>query len=347
MTEKLRFGIIGCGVIGQHHAQVLAGLPAAELVAVTDAVPEKAQELAEKYHITSYNETREMLAREHLDAVCICTPSGQHGVHAREAMLAGCHVVVEKPLEITRGRIDEMLAVRERTGRKLAVISQHRFDAASLQVKKLLEAGALGRLVLGSATIAWWRSQQYYDSGAWRGTWALDGGGVLMNQSIHSIDLLYWFMGPVKSLYAYTDTLVHRVETEDTAVAVLRFASGALGTITATTGAYPGVVTRLELCGERGSAVLENDRLSYLHLARDETEAAEAYGGGTNQVAMLESAEAATGHIDAHALQLTDFIRAVRAGDEPLLNGQGARHPVDIILGIYEAARTGREVTLS
>src|SRR5581483_2557927 len=163
------------------------------------------------------------------------------------------HVIVEKPIEIKRERIEEMLRVQRETGRKLAVISQHRFDAATQQVHALVEQNAFGRLVLGNAAIPWWRSQKYYDSGAWRGTWELDGGGVLMNQSIHSIDLLQWLMGPVKSIYAYADTLVHSMETEDVAAAVLRFANGALGTITATTGAYPGVTTRIEIFGERGS----------------------------------------------------------------------------------------------
>ncbi len=165
--------------------------------------------------------------------------------HARRACMPGhasrrAHVVVEKPMEITLPAIDEMLRVQTETGRKMAVISQHRFDEARVVwYNELAQEGAFGRLVLGNANIPWWRSQAYYDSGAWRGTWALDGGGVLMNQSIHSIDLLSWLMGPVHSLRAYTDTLAHRMETEDVAVAVLRFANGALGTIAATTGAYP------------------------------------------------------------------------------------------------------------
>src|SRR5215467_3200529 len=144
-------------------------------------------------------------------------------------------------MEISLTAIDEMLRVQQETGVKLAVISQHRFDPASRQVHDLLEEKAFGRLVLGNAVVPWWRSQAYYDSGAWRGTWELDGGGVLMNQSIPYVDLLQWLMGPVKSLFAYTDTLVHRMETEDVAVAVLRFVNGALGTVAATTGAYPGV----------------------------------------------------------------------------------------------------------
>jgi len=235
---------------------------------------------------------------------------------------------------------------------KLAVISQHRFDPASRQVHDLLEEKAFGRLVLGNVIVPWWRSQGYYDSGAWRGTWELDGGGVLMNQSIHSIDLLQWFMGPVKSIYAYMDTLAHRMETEDVAVAVLRFTNGALGTIAATTGAYPGVTTRIEVFGDRGSAVIENDNLSYLHLARDDSEEAGAYGAAP-QASKKADGEGSTaqnpGDISyrAHALQIADMIRAIRTDGTPLVDGYAARRPVEIILGIYESARTRKEVTLS
>ncbi len=353
MAEKLRFGIIGCGVIGPHHARTITSLPDAQLIAVADALPERAQKLAEQYNVTSYTDPQEMLTHEHLDIVTICTPSGLHGEHACLAMHAGCHVIVEKPMEITLARIEEMLQVQQETGRKLAVISQHRFDAATMQVGSLVEQEAFGRLVLGNAIIPWWRSQKYYDSGAWRGTWEFDGGGVLMNQSIHSIDLLQWLMGPVKSIYAYTDTLVHRMETEDAAVAILRFVNGAIGTIAATTGAYPGVSTHIEIFGDRGSARIENDRLSYLHLARDDQAEVGAYGGTPVKVDLAEDTASGAQNprgvfqSDAHTLQIADMIRAIRENGTPLVDGQAGRHPVEIILGIYESARTHCEVTLS
>ncbi|HET9919707.1 MAG TPA: Gfo/Idh/MocA family oxidoreductase, partial [Ktedonobacteraceae bacterium] len=278
MAEKLRFGIVGCGVIGPTHAEAINSLPDAQLVAVADISPERARMLAERYGATAYTDIGEMLAREQLDVVTVCTPSGMHGTHAIQVMRSGRHAIVEKPMEISRAAMDEMLRVQQEMGVKLAVISQHRFDPAAQQVYALAQENAFGRLVLGNALIPWWRSQGYYDSGAWRGTWQLDGGGVLMNQSIHSIDLLQWFMGPIRSIYAYTSTLAHRMETEDVAVAVLRFASGAVGTIAATTGAYPGVTTRIEVFGDRGSAIIEDDELSYQHLARDDSEEAGAYG---------------------------------------------------------------------
>lgn len=352
LSKKLRFGIVGCGVIGPTHAEAIQRIPDAELVAVADVVPGQAAKLADTYHATAYTSLAEMLAREQLDVVDVCTPSGLHGEHACQIMRAGCHVIVEKPMEISRERIEEMLRVQQETGRKLAVISQHRFDEASIQVQQLLKERALGRLVMGNAAIPWWRSQKYYDSGAWRGTWKLDGGGVLMNQSIHSIDILQWLMGPVKSIHAYTDTLVHEMETEDAAVAVLRFQNGALGTIVATTGAYPGVTTRIEVFGDKGSAVIENDRLGYLHLASQDTEEVGAYGGGVQKKEPASSTQQATAsdpgalQVATHARQIEDMIHAIREDGTPLVDGHAARHPVEIILGIYEAARTGKEVIL-
>jgi UDP-N-acetyl-2-amino-2-deoxyglucuronate dehydrogenase len=353
MTEKLRFGLVGCGVISPLHAQAITSLPDAELSAAADIDPEKAQKLAVRYGARAYTNMDEMLTHEHLDVVVVCTPSGMHGEYACRAMRAGRHVIVEKPMEIHLETIDEMLRVQQETGVKLAVISQHRFDPAVQQVRSLVEENALGRLVLGNAIIPWWRSQAYYDSGDWRGTWQLDGGGVLMNQSIHYIDLLQWMMGPVSSITAYADTLGHRMETEDVAVAVLRFASGALGTITATTGAYPGLAARLELFGNRGSAVIEGDELGYLHLARDEQEEVGAYGAGS-KTSLAEkrrnedsaASDPAALAFRSHALQIADMIRAIREDSVPLVDGHAARLPVEIILGIYEAARSGKEVVL-
>ncbi len=352
MTEKLRFGIVGCGVIGPVHAEAIASLPEAELISVVDINAEKAQKLADKYGARPYTQLQDMLDSEPVDVVIICTPSGLHGELACQVMSSGRHVIVEKPMEITREAIEEMLRVQQATGVKLAVISQHRFDQASQQVHDLVEEKAFGRLVLGNAIVPWWRSQEYYDSGDWRGTWELDGGGVLMNQTIHSIDLLQWLMGPVRSVFGYTDTLAHRMETEDVAVAVLRFANGALGIISATTGAYPGVTTRIEIFGDKGSVVIENDSLSYLHLARDDKESISAYGVTPQECKKSEDTSStpqnpAALSVRSHALQIADMIRAIREDGTPLVDGYAARHPVEIILSIYESAQTHKEVKIS
>lgn len=350
MKERLRFGVVGCGVIGTTHAEAIAAVEDAELVAVCDEDRKRADDLAGKYGVSAYTYLDGMLAGERLDIVNVCTPSGLHAAAACAAMRSGRHVLVEKPIEITLDAIDDMLRVQEETGVKLGVIFQHRFDEASQRVHALVHDGAFGRLVLGTAQLLWWRSQSYYDSGAWRGTWKLDGGGVLMNQTIHTIDLLLWTMGPVHSVRASTDTLAHRMETEDTAVAALRFQSGALGSVVATTGAYPGVVTRLELLGDEGSAVVENDELTYLHFRRDEDAPAGDYGAAPASKRPSEAEGARSNPVGmgnaGHALQIADMISAVREDRPPLVDGRAARMPVELILAIYESARTGREVVL-
>jgi UDP-N-acetyl-2-amino-2-deoxyglucuronate dehydrogenase len=354
MAEKMRFGIIGCGVIGDTHAKAISSIPDACLIAVADVVAESAQKLAEIYGVTPYTNAQEMLEREQFDVVEICTPSGLHGELACQAMRSGHHVIVEKPMEISRAAIAQMLRVQRESGVKMAVISQHRFDPGAKQVHELAQQGAFGRLVLGNAQIPWWRSQQYYDSGAWRGTWESDGGGVLMNQGIHSIDLLQWLMGPVQTIYAHTGTLVHRMQTEDVAVAVLRFANGALGTLAGTTGAYPGLGTRIEVYGDQGSAVIADDRLAwlYLHTAGEEmspygTTAAQRAEIGMSAADLPGTAQepAAIG-IASHVAQITDMVQAIRDDRPPLVDGEAGRRPVEIILGAYESARTHQEVTL-
>ena len=354
MAQQIRFGIIGCGVIGVTHAKAIRSLPDARLVAVADVVAEKAQELGERYDATPYSSAQEMLDHEGLDIVDICTPSGLHGEWACQAMRSGRHVIVEKPMEIRREAIAQMLRVQRENGVKMTVISQHRFDPASTHVHELAQQRAFGRLVLGTAQIPWWRSQQYYDSGTWRGTWEADGGGVLMNQGIHSVDLLQWLMGPVRTVYAHTAMLAHRMETEDVAVAVLRFANGALGTLAGTTGAYPGLGARIELYGDHGSAVIADDRLALLHVytAGDDVS---PYGLSAAQRAEIEADQAAQPtpasdptalNIASHVAQIADMMQAIRDDRPPLVDGEAGRRPVEIILSVYESARTHQEVAI-
>lgn len=359
--DPLRFGILGCGVIGKHHARMLADLPAgyAELTAVADIDDARGAKLAAQYSCDLCN-PGDLLERGDIDAVCVCTPSGSHAEGAVAALNAGKHVVVEKPIEITLAAADRILAAQRDSGLQLTVISQHRFDLAARIVHDAATTGRFGRLTSGAAQVAWWRSQPYYDSGDWRGTWQLDGGGSLMNQSIHTIDLLLWMMGDAGEVFAYTRCLAHeQIEVEDTAVAAVRFRSGALATVLGTTAAYPGLTARLHIHGERGSAVIDDDQLSYYHAARGET-VGDAYGasgagnqaaevlagsGGGNTAQPGAAADPAS-LSDAHAAQLADFIEAVREGREPSVTGQDGRRAVELILGIYQSARTGQPVAL-
>ena len=357
--ERLRFGILGCGVIGPHHARAITNLDGAELVAAADVVPELAEKLATEYGCSAFSSLGEMLSGADLDAVCVCTPSGMHAEDAIAALEAGKDVVIEKPVDVTLKAADRLLEVQRATGGRVAVVSQHRFDAAARAVHDAVSKGEFGRLTSGSAEVRWWRSQSYYDSGGWRGTWELDGGGVLINQAIHSIDLLQWLMGPVVELTAYTELLAHeRIEVEDTAVAILKFADGALGNILATTAAYPGLTARIAVHGDRGSAVIDDDELGYFHVAGEGQEG-EAYGAGGDEN-QAEQIMERYGQVDsgtgagsdpgslsmAHRDQIQDFVEAVREGREPSINVEEGRKPLAIIQGIYESARTGEPVRI-
>ena len=367
MSDRIRFGVIGCGSIGPTHMGAIRQIDGAELVAVADTVRDRAEAAATKYEVAKvYDSADALLADREIDAVCLCTPSGMHAEGAVAALQAGKHVVCEKPMEISLDACDRMIAAADTTGKKLTIISQHRFDAATVLVKEAIDSGKLGKIVLADATVKWWRTQAYYDSGDWRGTWAMDGGGALMNQGVHTVDLLQWLAGGVTSLYAQTRTLAHeRIEVEDTAVAALTFASGAIGTLTATTAAWEGYPVRIDIFGTEGAAIIEGDRLKTLKLKSGEefqSEEAAAHAlsvarGGTASV----KEEAATrltvpsggaaadpGAVwgDAHRAQIEDFLRAIRTDTQPLIDGRAGRKPLEIITGVYRSSRTGLPVTI-
>ncbi len=251
---KLRFGIVGCGVISKTHANVISRLSNdAELVAVCDIIEERAKALAQNYNVPKYyTDYEKMLQDPDIDVISICTPSGMHADMAVMAAQAKKHVIVEKPMDITLEKADAIIKAEEENGVVISVISQHRYDDGPALVKKLMTEGKFGKIALATSYTKWYRSQEYYDSGDWRGTWALDGGGALMNQSIHYIDLIQWIVGPVVEISAYCATRAHvRIEVEDAAVASVKFANGAIGEIIGTTSAYPGFETRLEIFGEQ------------------------------------------------------------------------------------------------
>jgi len=258
----VRFAIVGAGAIGRLHASVITtAVPGAELVAVVDRTPAKAAELARGYGAEAYPTLAAALDRPDVDAVAVCTPSGVHADSAVAALDAGRHVLIEKPIDVTLAAARRIIAAQRRAGTVAGVVSQHRFDPASQAVYRAVRAGQLGRISSAVVSMAWWRSQEYYDSAGWRGTVALDGGGAVMNQAIHWVDLLVWLLGAPVEVTASTARLAHDgIEVEDTAVATLRFAGGALGVLHATTAAYPGLTARLQVHGDRGSAVIDDDR---------------------------------------------------------------------------------------
>jgi predicted dehydrogenase len=277
----VRFAVVGCGVIGALHAEVLDAGEDTAVSVLVDSDPAAADAVASRLGgatpITTSLDAA--LARDDVDAVAVCVPSGAHAQIAVAALEAGRHVVVEKPVDVTIEAAAPIVAAAAAApaGTVATVISQHRFDPASVVVRDAITAGRFGRVTSAVATVSWWRSQSYYDSGAWRGTWELDGGGALMNQGVHTVDLLLWFLGTPVEVTAHTGLLAHeRVEVEDTVAAVVRFESGALATLHATTAAYPGLSVRLQVLGDAGSAVIDDDRLRYFH--SKELAAAEAAG---------------------------------------------------------------------
>ena len=357
----LRFGILGCGGIGPTHAGAVNQIADAKLVAVADVVAERADKVAAKYQAgRAYHDHRALLDDPEIDVVCVCTPSGTHADLAIEALERGKHVVAEKPMDVSVEACDRLIAAEDASGRVLTIISQHRFDAATMLVKEAVTQGRLGDIVLADASVKWWRTQGYYDSGDWRGTWAMDGGGALMNQGVHTVDLLQWLAGGVQSLYAQTRTAAHeRIEVEDVAVAHLTFANGAVGSITATTAAYDGFPVRIDIFGTEGTAVIEGDRLKVLKFKdgtayQSEEAAAHALSvasGGTASVrdeAAGRTAAADPGAVwgDAHRAQLEDFIAAVRTGRKPLIDGRAGRRPIEIITAVYRSARANEPVFL-
>lgn len=257
------FGIIGLGSIAELHAKAIHDIENADLIACFDIHKERASQFCSKYGGVPYDTLSDFLNVKELEIVTICTPSGLHMESALLAAQAKKHLIIEKPLDITIQRCDAIIAASEEHGVCVSGIFPSRFYQVSQVVKKAIEEGRLGNIVLGDAYVKWYRSQSYYDASGWKGTWKLDGGGTLMNQSIHAIDLLQWFMGPVIQVSAFTGTIAHQhIEVEDTAVGILRFSSGALGVIEGTTGAYPGCFKKIEIQGNMGSIVLEEENLT-------------------------------------------------------------------------------------
>jgi len=342
------FGIIGCGMIASFHARAIADIRGAKLIACCDNNPAAADRLAEATGCKPYHNLDAMLADPAVQVVTIGTPSGAHLEPALAAARAGKHIIVEKPLEITLGRCDQIIEACEKAGVVLATIFPSRFHDSSKELKRAVAEGRFGRLTLGDAIVKWYRNQAYYDSGAWRGTWELDGGGALMNQAVHSVDLLTWLMGPVVEVRAQTGLLAHeRIAVEDVALATVQYANGAMGVIEATTAAYPGYLKRIEVHGVEGSAVMEEEDIIKWDFAKplrrdkeiqSKMASRKSTGGGAAD-------PKAIGH-HGHTRLFQDVLHAIKTNTKPAIDGQEGRRSVEIILAIYKAAETGRAVRL-
>ena len=337
----MRFAIIGVGNIAPIHAAAIRGVPGAELVAVATRQEDRGRAFAAEHGGMWYADYRELLARAQTDVVAICTPHDLHAPMTLAAAQAGAHVLCEKPMARNTAECDAMIAACDRAGVTLGVVFQSRFERLSLNLKNALDAGRLGRLLWASANTLWHRTDAYYRSGPWRGTWEHEGGGVLINQAIHAIDLLIWLAGMPVSVTARTGTLNHAIEVEDAALALLDYADGRLGLIQATTAAFPGYPERLEFFGSRGSAVYHKGqaRLEW-HLAdpiEDRIDEAEVSSGAARPMDIN-----ATGH----TALFNDFVAAAREKRTPQVDGHAGRQSVALVEAIYRSAASGGTVAI-
>jgi len=342
--SKVRFGIVGCGVIHEWHAQVIRNLSdRAELVAVCDIVPERAKSSAEKWGATPYNSIDELLADDRVDAITIGTPSGLHAEQAMKAIAAGKHVVIEKPIDVDLAKANKLVDAARKSDVVVTSVCQNRYGHGVLKLHEWLDAGKLGRLIYGEATIKWYRSQEYYNSGDWRGTWALDGGGALMNQGVHYADQLRWAMGNPKSLSAYAATLGHEMEAEDVVSASILFESGAIGTLTATTCAYPGFSTTLEVYGTEGSVKIADNELVLAKFKNGESYDGASMRGDLEHSTTGGASATSIGYY-LHTCQFRDFLDSIEQKRSPWLTPELGRDALELVLGVYQSARTGAPV---
>lgn len=337
--KKIGIGLVGCGMIGAVQAEAIRHLHGAELVAVCTRDAGRAAEFAARYAATAYTDYGKFLTHPGLELVSICTPSGTHAELGMEAAAAGRHVLVEKPIEVSLSRADALIDACDRHGVRLGVIFQSRFLPAVREIKRAVDAGRLGRLLLTDAMVKWYREPAYYAPGSWHGTLALDGGGALINQAIHTVDLLRWIAGPVELAAAFKGALRYpHIEGEDTLVASLRFANGALGMIEATTSAKPGFKRRLEVSGERGTIILEGDSIVTWAIDGEENpllESEQLTDGSANPAAIS---------FEGHRRQIEEMVAAITANRPPLIDGREGRNSLELVEALYRSANEERIV---
>jgi UDP-N-acetyl-2-amino-2-deoxyglucuronate dehydrogenase len=341
MPEPLNFGLIGCGRVAPRHAESLRNLDGVCLAAVADIQESRARRFAHDYGAEAYMDYRRLLDRPDIDIITICTPSGLHAGMAIAALQAGKHVLVEKPMALALSDADAMLAASRAAGRKLGVVLQNRYNPPMQDLRRVVDEGRLGRVLLGNATVRWYRPQEYYEDG-WHGTWAMDGG-ALMNQSIHHIDALQWLLGEPESVTAYTATLAHRMEAEDTGIALIRFRSGALGVAEGSTITYPeNLEGSIALFGEHGSVKIGGTALNRKVLWKIQCELEHE-----RELLVRDQVDPPSVYGYSHQAVIADMAAAVREDREPKTHGLEARKSVALVLAMYESARTGQPVCMA
>jgi UDP-N-acetyl-2-amino-2-deoxyglucuronate dehydrogenase len=340
MTTK-GIGIVGTGAIALKHAQAIAELDGAKLVGLFNPNPKSAEVAKTRFSEPVFTDLDEFLGLEGLDIVCICTPSGMHLEPGLAAIQAGKHLMVEKPIEINLSRADQLIDAAEKMGVKLAVIFQNRFSEDYQKLKKAVDVGVFGRLLMGNAYVNWFRNSAYYSTSTWKGTLKADGGGALINQGIHTIDLLLDLMGEVKDVYGQVQTTLYPIEGEDLGAALINFQNGALGNITSATALYPGYPERIEVFGTEGSAILEGGKLTAWNV-RDQPPLAPS----SNSSGGSGSSDPNAIGIQLHLEQWRLFLEALDADEAVVVDGSTARKSVELICAIYESSRLGQVIAI-
>jgi predicted dehydrogenase len=336
-------GLIGAGNISDTHARALRAIDGVGISAIYSPTRAHAEQLAAAHGAAACGTLDDLFDHRPLDAVIVGSPSGLHAEQGIAAARRGLHVLIEKPIDVSTARADTLIDEASRAGITLGVIFQDRLKPDVRRMKGLVDAGRLGAPILASARVRWYRPPAYYEGSRWRGTRALDGGGALMNQGVHTVDLLLWLFGPVRRVTAATATRLHAIEVEDTAVAALEFASGALGTLEAATSAFPGYSRRLELTGDNGTLILDGDDLVGIDL-RDPRDRERP---SRTAAPTVSAASPVVADASAHARVIADFLRAVATRTPPCCDGPGGRQSVALIEAVYESARTRRPVDIT
>jgi UDP-N-acetyl-2-amino-2-deoxyglucuronate dehydrogenase len=345
MAKEIGFGVVGLGM-GVHHCKAITDAKGARLAAVCDTDPERLDATVKQYGVTGYADYAEMLRDDAVQCVCVVVESGKHADFGIQAAKAGKHLIMEKPVDITPAAIKRLRDVVRKTGVKAGCIFQYRYDPLNIQFKKAIDSGKMGKLIGAHAMLPWWRAQDYYQGphGSWKGTWNLDGGGSLMNQGIHTVDLLQWLAGPVESVAGFTGVFGHDIEAEDQTVAILRFKNGALGTLTTTTCCNPSKEQRIFFYGSKGCFSRYANELEFFDVGTPKERERMMRAFGAREKKDSTSSDPMAVSADGHMLTVEDMVKCIRTGKDPYITIDSAAHAVEIANAIFKSAKTGKVV---
>lgn len=342
MSEKLKFAIVGCGMIASYHAKALNEIDGAVLSGAFDADKDALQKFCLNFNIKAFESFDDVLKSDEVDAICICLPSGLHYEFAIKCAKHKKHIVIEKPIALNIEQCDEIISCAEENHIMVTVISQLRYTESVKHLKNAVEKNLFGKITLADISMKFYRDPEYYSSSKWKGTVKMDGGGALMNQGIHGIDLLQYIMGPVKSVQAISKTLFHNIETEDTLVAILEYENGAVGTVQATTSVYPGYQRKISVCGTEGTVVLCEDKIESWDMKNKDFMPVISNDG----LNMKTGSRPDGMDFSLHKMQLNDFVECIKNNKKPFIDAYEGKKSVEIICAIYKSAKNGTKIYL-